>query len=364
MPCAVLGALFLSGAALAQEAPASAVAPVAPQNRTPVCAAAASSGPGQATTTECAAAATPAATAANPAPAAPVSTAATPAQPRGSPDGQPVNTVSVTAQRSGNRTDRQVYDVKADPATVSDTVADTLNKVPSVAVDADGAVTLRGKTNVQIYVDGKPSAMMQGENRAMAISSMPAGDLDSVEVINNPGAQFGNEGGGGPIINLVMRRERRPGGFGSVTAIAGSGGRAGVNAAGSYTTGRMSIQGGGYIRKEERHGTGETRRERIDPLTGARVHTAARTPPATRASRRPACRAWSATTWATRMCWPPAPTSCRNRPRASRASATSAPIRPAWSTATICVPGRATGATAITASAHASTTRATRPTKS
>jgi outer membrane receptor protein involved in Fe transport len=205
---------------------------------------------------------TAAATPAPPAAAAPVTeqsqaTADTPA------------TVSVTTKRNANRIDRQVYDVKADPASSNDSVADTLNKVPSVAVDADGGVTLRGRSNVQIYVDGKPSAMMQGDNRAAAISALPAADLESVEVINNPGAQFGNEGGGGPILNLVMRRERTPGGFASVNANAGTEGRFNVNSFGSYTTGRMSVQGGVFGRHDKRESTGETVRERIDPVTGA-----------------------------------------------------------------------------------------------
>lgn len=178
-------------------------------------------------------------------------------------------TVSVTTKRNSNRIDRQVYDVKSDPASTNDTVADTLNKVPSVAVDADGQVTLRGKSNVQIYVDGKPSAMMQGENRAAAINAIPAGDLESVEVINNPGAQFGNEGGGGPILNLVMRRERTPGGFAAINANAGTEGRGNVGSFGSYTTGRMSAQGGLSVRRDKRGSTGETVRERIDPVTGA-----------------------------------------------------------------------------------------------
>jgi outer membrane receptor protein involved in Fe transport len=178
-------------------------------------------------------------------------------------------TVSVTTKRNSNRIDRQVYDVKADPASTNDTVADTLNKVPSVAVDADGQVTLRGKSNVQIYVDGKPSAMMQGENRAAAINALPAGDLESVEVINNPGAQFGNEGGGGPILNLVMRRERTPGGFAAINANAGTEGRFNAGSFGSYTTGRMSVQGGLSGRRDKRGSTGETVRDRIDPVTGA-----------------------------------------------------------------------------------------------
>jgi len=163
----------------------------------------------------------------------------------------------VTAARSSNRIDRQAYDVKSDAASTNDTVADTLNKVPSVAVDPDGNVTLRGRSNVQILVDGKPSAMMQGENRAAALGAIPAADLDSVEVINNPGAQFGNEGGGGPIINLVMRRERTPGGFGAVNANVGPEGRANASSFGSYTTGRMSVQGGVYVRRDTRGSEGQ-----------------------------------------------------------------------------------------------------------
>jgi outer membrane receptor protein involved in Fe transport len=179
-----------------------------------------------------------------------------------------VATVSVTGTRSSNRIDRQVYDVKSDAASTTDSVGDALNKVPSVAVDADGTVTLRGRSNVQILIDGKPSAMMQGENRAAAIQALPAGDLESVEVLNNPGAQFGNEGGGGPIINLVMRRERRPGGFGSVNANVGTEGRFNANSFGSYTAGRMSLQGGVYMSRNKNESERETNRDRIDATGG------------------------------------------------------------------------------------------------
>ena len=87
----------------------------------------------------------------------------------------------------------------------------------AVAVDPDGAVTLRGNTNVTILVDGKPSAMLQGDNRGAALNAMASDDIESIEVINNPGAQFGNEGGGGPILNLVMRRNKRPAAWASST---------------------------------------------------------------------------------------------------------------------------------------------------
>jgi hypothetical protein len=73
--------------------------------------------------------------------------------------------VTVAGERPTNRIDRQVYDVKSDVGSTNGTAADALNNVPSVAVDPDGTVTLRGSTNVQILVDGKPSAMLQGDNR-------------------------------------------------------------------------------------------------------------------------------------------------------------------------------------------------------
>ena len=204
---------------------------------------------------------------ATPAPAAPVVPAPVPPAPEAEVPVQ--STVSVSAVRSSNRIDRQAYDVKSDAAATNDTIADTLNKVPSVAVDPDGNVTLRGRSNVQILIDGKPSAMMQGENRAAALSALPAADLESVEVINNPGAQFGNEGGGGPIINLVMRRERTPGSFGVVNANKGTEGRFNASTFGSYTGGRLSVQGALFGRRDSRGSTGETTRDRIDPATGA-----------------------------------------------------------------------------------------------
>ena len=103
-------------------------------------------------------------------------------------DAAVVPSVTVAGERPTNRIDRQVYDVKSDVSSTNGTAADALNNVPSVAVDPDGSVTLRGSSNVQILVDGKPSAMLQGENRGAALQAMGADDIESVEVINNPGA--------------------------------------------------------------------------------------------------------------------------------------------------------------------------------
>jgi len=184
-----------------------------------------------------------------------------------------VNSVKVVGERQVNRIDRQVYDVKQDVSSSNGTAADALNNVPSVSVDPDGSVSLRGSSNVQILVDGKPSAMLQGDNRGPALQAMPSEDIDSIEVINNPGAEFGNEGGGGPILNLVMKRNRRAGGFGVVNANYGTAGRYNSAVNGSYNTGRWGMQGGVNVRHDGRNSTGDTEREQVDPVTGAVRHS-------------------------------------------------------------------------------------------
>ncbi|MBC7453901.1 MAG: TonB-dependent receptor plug domain-containing protein, partial [Massilia sp.] len=117
-------------------------------------------------------------------PASPVVVVAKPAPPiRKEDKAEPVAagivaTVTVTGNPPTNRIDRQVYDVKSDVASTNDSAADALNNIPSVTVDPDGTVMLRGSTKVQILIDGKPSAMMQGDNRGATLNAMPADDIE------------------------------------------------------------------------------------------------------------------------------------------------------------------------------------------
>ncbi|MGZ3185093.1 MAG: TonB-dependent receptor domain-containing protein [Telluria sp.] len=203
----------------------------------------------------------------------PPATAAKPAQPaKPAPapaSAGPAATINVKAERPVNRIDREVYDQKNDPENATSSAADALQKVPSVTVDADGTVALRGNRNVQIMVDGKPSAMLSGDNRGDALRSIPAENLDSIEVINNPGAQFGTDsGGGGPILNLVMRRERRPGGYGLATANAGTRGRRNAFTSGSYNSGRWGFEGTAALMHSAFRTESSDTRESMNPVTG------------------------------------------------------------------------------------------------
>ena len=178
--------------------------------------------------------------------------------------------VTVVEQRSGAtaKLDRDVYDVKNNPATSNASAADVLNNVPAVSVDGDGKVTLRGSQNVKIMVDGKPAAQFQGEGGGAALNSLPAAALESVEVISTPGAEFGTEGGGGPILNLIMKRVQPPGMRGTISANAGVGKRYNANAFGTYSDGRISADGSFSVRRDKSEYTSEgTRRQSLSSGT-------------------------------------------------------------------------------------------------
>jgi outer membrane receptor protein involved in Fe transport len=180
-----------------------------------------------------------------------------------------IATVNVVSERQTNRVDRQVYDIKNDASTAGSSIGDVLNNVPSVNVDSNGTVRLRGSERVTVLVDGKPTAQLQGENRAAAMNALPAENYESVQVINNPGAEFGNEAGGGPILNLISRRYTKPGGNGSVAANIGPDGRHNAFANGSYSAGYASVNGTLNLRRDGNDTETEQVRERTDPTTGA-----------------------------------------------------------------------------------------------
>jgi outer membrane receptor protein involved in Fe transport len=157
--------------------------------------------------------------------------------------GAEMQTVTVVAERPSEQIDRSVYDVKADVVTPSASAADVIANVPNVTVDQDGKVAIRGNQNTQIFVNGKRSAMFSGANGGDALNNYPADALESVEVITTPGAEFGSEGGSGPILNLITRRVRPPGGQGAITASKGPDGRYNGSLNGSYNTGRFQAEG-------------------------------------------------------------------------------------------------------------------------
>jgi len=124
--------------------------------------------------------------------------------------------------------DKKVYNVGQDMMVKGGTVSDVLDNVPSVSVDVEGNVSLRGNDNVRILIDGKPSGL-GGINISEALKLIPAETIDKVEVITNPSARYDAEGGGG-IINIVLKKGKNLGINGTMTAITGNPDNFGVNA--------------------------------------------------------------------------------------------------------------------------------------
>ena len=126
--------------------------------------------------------------------------------------------VEVVGQGSQMRfeLDRKVFSVDQNLASAGGSATDALENVPSVDVDQEGNISLRNSESVEIWINGKPAGLT-ADNRADVLKQMPAESIESIEVITNPSAKFSPEGTAG-IINLVLKKDRKAGYYGSVNA--------------------------------------------------------------------------------------------------------------------------------------------------
>lgn len=116
--------------------------------------------------------------------------------------------------------DKRVYEMEKDPMAKGLSLSEALNNVPSVQVDSDGSVSVRGNSNLKFLIDGKPSALTGISNVADALKSLPADAVSRVEVITNPSARYDAEGSSG-IINIIMKKMTHQGFNANIVASAG-----------------------------------------------------------------------------------------------------------------------------------------------
>jgi outer membrane receptor protein involved in Fe transport len=155
-----------------------------------------------------------------------------------SEDAAQLNEVVVRAEKSTVeiKLDKKVYNVGQDMMVKGGTVSDVLDNVPSVSVDTEGNVSLRGSDNIRILIDGRPSNAI---NVAEALRQLPADAIDKVEVITNPSARYDAEGGSG-LINIILKKGKNQGINGTFIASTGIPETYGLSANLNYKTEKLN----------------------------------------------------------------------------------------------------------------------------
>ncbi len=161
--------------------------------------------------------------------------------------------VLVTREKSlfNNSIDRKVYNVDQDIMSKAGSASELLQNVPSVEVDIDGNVSLRGSSNVLMLINGKNSPLL-GKNRAEVLQQMPASTIERIEVITNPSAKYQPDGTSG-IINIVLKKNASLGLNGSITANGGNQERYNANVRLNYNPGDFNVFGSYSIRQDSRN---------------------------------------------------------------------------------------------------------------
>jgi outer membrane receptor protein involved in Fe transport len=137
------------------------------------------------------------------------------------PSANTLEEVVVQAEKSSMQLslDKKIFNVGKDLANAGGSASDILTNIPSVSVDPEGNVKLRGSDNVRILIDGKPSGLVSFKGGS-GLQQLQASMIDRVEVITNPSARYEAEGMAG-IINIVLKKDKRQGFNGSFEVTTG-----------------------------------------------------------------------------------------------------------------------------------------------
>ena len=154
--------------------------------------------------------------------------------------------------------DKQVIDVNQIKTALSGTAADVLEYVPSVSVDINGNVSLRGSTNFQVLIDGRPSIM----NAQDALQQIPASSIQNIEIMTNPSAKYDASGTAG-IINIILKKNSDFGLSGIVNSTGGLDDKYGGNFLLQYRTHFMTYDFGADFNRRTFPGTNRQEKEFI-----------------------------------------------------------------------------------------------------
>lgn len=179
-------------------------------------------------------------------------------------DSQMLEEVKITGQRSQMKfeIDKKVFNVDQNISSTGGSASDVLSNIPSVEVDNDGEVSLRGSSSVTIWINGKASGL-SADNRAQILEQLPAESIEKIEVLTNPSAKYSPEGTSG-IINIVLKQDRKAGYYGSLQA--GVDTRGGWNASGNinFNTGKWDAYASLGYRRRMFEGGGVSKRNNLN----------------------------------------------------------------------------------------------------
>lgn len=160
--------------------------------------------------------------------------------------------------------DKKIVNVEKNLTTVGGTAVDVLRNVPSVSVDADGNVSLRGNENITLLIDGRPTTIAGG-NKTAALEQISSSQIESIEIITNPSAKYQAEGMTG-ILNIKLRKKRSDGLNGIMMASAGTSDKYNGSLNINYNMGKANIFAS--YDGSKRHSRGSGLSDRVNTLSG------------------------------------------------------------------------------------------------
>lgn len=165
-------------------------------------------------------------------------------------DSKLLQEVVVTGQKSqmSVNSERRVFNVSSNIAATGASADELLAAVPSVDVNSDGEISLRGNADVLVWINGKEMGM-NADNRAQILRQLPAETIESIEVMTNPSSKHSTEGTAG-IINIRLKEDKRHGYFGNAEANVDTRGTANVNFNINYNEGKFESFAGIGLKTE------------------------------------------------------------------------------------------------------------------
>lgn len=177
------------------------------------------------------------------------------------PDATNLNEIEVIAEKSQVEMslDKRVFNVGKDISSKAGNAMEVLQNIPSVTVDIEGNISLRGDEGVRVLIDGRMSGLA-GINSRDALRSLQADMIERVEIVTNPSVRYDASGTSG-IINIVLRKDRRQGFNGSVDASTGYPLQAGIGLSANYRKNKWNLFANYALNYNERIGSGDLLKE-------------------------------------------------------------------------------------------------------